>query len=57
MPKELDVVLLKDGRTGTILEQYKQDNTFLVEIADSNGKTIETPLIKLNEIETIIYVA
>ena len=57
MPKELDIVLLKDGRKGTVLEKYKQDKTFLIEIADASGKTMETPLITIDDIQKIIYVA
>lgn len=57
MPKELDIVLLKDGRKGTVLEQYEKGTSFLLEIADSEGKTLETPIIEISEIEKIIYVA
>lgn len=40
--KELDVVLLKDGRQGTILEVFGQGEAYLIEVADDKGKTIDT---------------
>ena len=35
--KELDAVLLKDGREGTVLEIYEHGNVFMVEICDGEG--------------------
>lgn len=55
--KELDVVMLKDGRQATILEVYEQGKVFLVEIADNRGQTTDTPFIKITDIEKITYTA
>ena len=55
MPKMLDVVRLKDGRTGTVVEVFK--DAYMVEIADSNGKTIGITIVKPEDIEAITYVA
>ena len=53
--KELDVVKLKNGRDATILEVFDGGTTFLVEIADDNGKTQDLPTIKAEEIVHIIW--
>ena len=45
--KELDVVLLKDGRQGTILDVYDQGKAYLIEIADDQGRTLELSLIHI----------
>lgn len=37
--KELDVVSLKDGRIGTILETYDKENAYLLEINGTNTKS------------------
>lgn len=55
--KELDVVKLKDGRTGTILYFYDSGKTAMIEIADKDGKTIEQPFIPVDEIVSVIYSA
>ncbi len=55
--KEMDVVLLKDGREGTILEVYDQGKAYLVEISDEKGKAIDLPTIPKEEIEKTVYVA
>lgn len=55
--KELDVILLKDGREATILEIYADGAEYLVEIADKRGKTLDTPIVKKSEIIKILYVA
>lgn len=36
--KELDIVLLNDGRQGTILEVYEHGKAYLLEITDDMGK-------------------
>lgn len=53
--KELDVVLLKDGRKATILEDYGEE--YMVEIADKQGRTNDILIVLENEIEKIIYVS
>lgn len=55
--KELDVVKLKDGREGTVLEVFEKGKAFMIEIADDKGYTIDTPIIQIDEIEKITYVA
>lgn len=55
--KELDVVLLKDGRKATVLEVYDGGKVFLVEVADEQGITLDTPTISESDIEKIIYSA
>lgn len=50
---KLDVVELKDGRTGTILEVYESSKVFLVEIADEKGKTVDMPIVKLDDIKCV----
>jgi len=53
--KELDVVELKDGREGTILQVYDAGKYFLIEIADDKGITIELPTISIDDIQKITY--
>lgn len=55
--KELDVVRLKDGRQGTILEVYECGKAYLVEIADGMGKTIDTPTVEREDIQELVYTA
>lgn len=56
-PKELDVVQLKDGRSGTILDLYDDGNVFYIEFSDEFGQTIEMDFFHLEDIEKITYVA
>ena len=53
--KELDIVLLNDGRQGTILEVYEHGKAYLLEITDDMGKTIETPTIGKEDIKETVY--
>ncbi len=55
--KELDVVLLKDGREATILEVFEDGESFMGEIADEQGATLDTPIISKSEIDKITYQA
>lgn len=55
--KELDVVLLKDGRKGTVLELYEDGKAFMLEITDERGKTLGIPVVQSEEVEKIIYSA
>ena len=52
---ELDVVKLKDGRLGTVIEVLKTGEIFLVEIVDERGRTQEMPTIKADEIEQVTW--
>ena len=53
--KELDIIITKDGKEGTVLETFDKGAAFLVEICDSSGKTIDTPILKIEDIESIKY--
>lgn len=53
--KELDVVRLKDGREGTILDFYDDGKVFMMEITDKKGRTLDTPFINVEEVEEVIY--
>ena len=53
--KELDVVLLKNGKEGTVLEVYTQNNDYLIEISNENGETLELPIVNINDIEKVTY--
>ena len=55
--KKLDVITLKDGRTGTVLEVYDDGQTLCVEIADEQGRTLEMLMIPASEIDRITYSA
>jgi len=57
---ELDVVRLKDGREGTVLEVFKTEGIpdgYLIDITDINEKwkTIDMPTVTLDEIEKVIW--
>lgn len=54
--KVLDVVLIKDGQEGTIVEMF-DDGAMMIEVTDKTGKMLELPIIKAEEIEKITYVA
>ena len=54
-PKILDVIELIDGRIGTILESFDTDNGYMIEISDEEGKTIDTPIVSISDINKIIY--
>lgn len=56
-PKELDVVRMKDGRSGTILEIFNDGEAYMIEISDDFGRTIDTPIVQKAEIENITYSA
>jgi hypothetical protein len=53
--KELDVVLLKDGRKAVILEIFEAGKAFLTEVVDDQGVTLDTPTITEDDIEKITY--
>lgn len=55
--KELDVVLLSDGREGTIIDIYDGGKAFLIEVCDSNGKTLDMPTVDISDIKKILFVA
>lgn len=53
--KELDIVLLADGREGTVIIDYGED--FMIEISGDDGKTIDTPIISKEDVKEIVYSA
>ena len=53
--KELDVVELKDSRKATILDVYDEGSVFLVEVVDDDGKTLDMPFVKIEEITRVIW--
>lgn len=55
--KELDVILLKDGKEATVLECYDSDTAFYVEVSGKDGKTTDMLIVKIEDIEKILYVA
>lgn len=57
MLKELDVVRLYDGRTGTILEVFKNGAAFLVEITDEGGATLELAAVEAGQIAAVVFSA
>lgn len=55
--KECDVVLMKDGREGTVVAVFENGEAFMIEIADEQGRMLEMPVVKSKDIEKVIYVA
>ena len=55
--KELDVIRLKDGRIGTVLESFDHGGAFLVEITDQKGKTLDELIVKADEISETVFVS
>jgi len=53
--KELDVIILKDGREATVLEVFDKGEAYMVEITDAQEETLDTPIITDDDIEKIIY--
>lgn len=53
--KELDAVLLNDGREGTVLEIYEDGTVFMIEICDEEGRTIDIPFVKEEDISKVTY--
>lgn len=51
---ELDVVKLKNGESGTVLEIFNE-NAFMIEISDEKGQTISMPVVKADDIAEITY--
>ena len=49
-----DVVILNDGRKGTIIEKF-DGNDFMLEITDDKGQTIDNPIINHKDIKEITY--
>lgn len=57
MAKMLDVVKLRDGRVGTILEVYDEGQKYMIEITDRAGKTVDTPIVSNGDVVAVEYSA
>lgn len=55
--KELDIVRLRDGRTGTVLEVFESGKAYLVEITDEKGHTLEVSVIDGKDISEAVFSA
>ena len=55
--KELDVVRLKEGRIGAILDFYDDGKVFMMEITDKKGRTLDTPFVNVEDVDEVIYTA
>lgn len=53
--KELDGVKLKDGREGTVLDIYENGTVYMVEICDRDGRTVDLPFLREEDIDSVIY--
>ena len=53
--QELDVIEMKDGRRGTILEVFDAGAAFLVEVADLEGKTLDIPVIRAEDVASVVW--
>lgn len=51
---ELDVIRLKDGRLATVLEIFDNGATYLVEIADKEGRTVDLPFVTVDDISEVV---
>lgn len=51
---ELDVIRLKDGRLATVLEIFDNGATYLVEIADKEGRTMDLPFVTVDDISEVV---
>ncbi len=49
----LDVVQLKDGRSGTVVEVFS--DAFMVEIADEDGVMQDLPIVKEQDVVRVIW--
>ena len=51
--KLLDVVRLKDNRTGTVVNMF--DDACMVEITDNKGHTLDIPIVKYSDIAAVTW--
>ncbi len=52
---QYDCVRLKDGREGAVIEIFDRDPAYMVEICDDEGRTLDTPIISVDEVDEITY--
>lgn len=57
MPKELDVVLLDDGREATVLEAYEAGTAFYVERPNPATGDSDLFMVELAQIKKVIWPA
>lgn len=55
MPKELDVVLLDDGREATVLEAYEAGTAFYVECPNPATGDSDLFMVELAQIKKVIW--
>lgn len=53
--KEHDVVLMKDGREGTIIHVFEGGKAYMIEICDDKGRAIDTPIVEPDGIEKVTW--
>ena len=53
--KQFDGIRLKDGREATVLDLYEGGTVFLVEVCDDQGRTLDLPFVKEEEIDKVTY--
>lgn len=51
---EFDIVLLKDGREGTVIDMLK-DGAMMLDISDSKGQVIDMPIITADDVQEVTY--
>ncbi len=54
MAKEFDIVQMKDGRIGTIIDILNEE-AFILDITDKAGRTIDWPIVLFSDIERVLY--
>ncbi len=54
MVKEFDIVQMKDGRIGTVLDILNEE-AFILDITDKEGHTIDWPIVLFSDIEKVLY--
>lgn len=53
--KLFDCVKLTDGQEGTVIEVFDGGNAFMVEITDSEGQTLDTPIVAQKDISKVTF--
>lgn len=54
MVKEFDVMQMKDGRVGAVLDILNHE-FFILDVVDEAGNTVDWPTERLSNIEKILY--
>lgn len=53
--KLFDCVKLTDGQKGTVIEVFDGGKAFMVEITDSEGQTLDTPIVTQKDISKVTF--